>query len=246
MMKDLFSNQAAEYSKYRPTYPQELFDFIFSHVQQFNTAWDCATGNGQTAVVLAEKFKQVVATDQSTAQLKYAPERSNITYSACSAEKTNFADKSFDLVTVSQALHWFDFDPFYLELKRVLKPTGIFAAWCYSLMKIDSEIDPIIKDFYSRILGPYWDERRELVNKNYQTIPFPLSKIKTPPFKITREWTLDELINYFTTWSSVQTYIQKNGSNPTDLMLANLHRVWRNPSEPKTMTWPVFMLLGSF
>jgi hypothetical protein len=45
--KDLFSENAADYSAYRPDYPDQLFEFIFSHVKDFDTAWDCGTGNGQ-------------------------------------------------------------------------------------------------------------------------------------------------------------------------------------------------------
>ena len=109
-MKDLFSQQAAEYAKYRPNYPQNLYDFIFKHVKSFGSAWDCGTGNGQAAAALAKKFKHVVATDLSENQIRHADLKPNITYIVCRAEKTAFQNQSFDLVTVAQALHWFDFD----------------------------------------------------------------------------------------------------------------------------------------
>ena len=58
-MKDNFSIQAKYYAKYRPLYPQELYDFILSFVPGKKLAWDCGTGNGQTANVLAQYFDNV-------------------------------------------------------------------------------------------------------------------------------------------------------------------------------------------
>ena len=48
-MKDNFSSQADHYARYRPSYPPELFEFIIAQVKEKDMAWDCATGNGQTA-----------------------------------------------------------------------------------------------------------------------------------------------------------------------------------------------------
>src|SRR5947209_15554910 len=107
MPKDLFSSQADVYAKYRPTYPQELFDYILRFVKERESVWDCATGNGQAANVLANYFQTVEATDISEAQLKNAVKKENIYYQICPAERTPFADNSFDLITVATAYHWF-------------------------------------------------------------------------------------------------------------------------------------------
>src|ERR1044071_3550840 len=107
-MKDNFSKQSIAYAKYRPTYPQELYDFILSKVEKRDAAWDCGTGNGQTAKELSKYFKKVFATDISEKQIQNAHAVENIFYSMQPAEQTNFSDNTFDLVTVSQALHWFD------------------------------------------------------------------------------------------------------------------------------------------
>ena len=71
-MKDNFSKQADVYAKYRPTYPRDLFDFILSYVANKQAAWDCGTGNGQTAKELAVHFEKVVATDISQKQIDNA------------------------------------------------------------------------------------------------------------------------------------------------------------------------------
>src|SRR3954470_6311391 len=108
--KDYFSNHAKIYAAFRPTYPEELYSFIFQHLEQRTTAWDCATGNGQVASYLAKHFDQVYATDISQQQLDNAILLPNISYTVSAAEKTSFPDQFFDLVTVGQALHWFNAD----------------------------------------------------------------------------------------------------------------------------------------
>ena len=102
-MKDNFSTQADIYARYRPRYPQELFEFIFERTANRQNAWDCATGNGQSAKVLARYFEKVFATDISQKQIDNAAQAVNIHYSVQPAEETNFADNTFDLITVSQA-----------------------------------------------------------------------------------------------------------------------------------------------
>jgi ubiquinone/menaquinone biosynthesis C-methylase UbiE len=120
-MKDNFSDKSDKYAKYRPTYPQEMLDFIFSLLDKKENAWDCGTGTGQIAIELSKEFNNVYATDISKTQLDNAIKKDNIFYSVQSAEKTNFNNKTFDLITVAQAIHWFDFDKFYFEVKRTLK-----------------------------------------------------------------------------------------------------------------------------
>lgn len=127
MAKDLFSTNSQQNQSFRPTYPAELFEFIYRHTNNFDTAWDCATGNGQAAIVLANKFRKVYATDISQSQLAHATQANNVEYSAVAAEDTNFADGTFDLITVVQAAHWFNHDLFYHEAKRVAKKGATLA-----------------------------------------------------------------------------------------------------------------------
>jgi ubiquinone/menaquinone biosynthesis C-methylase UbiE len=245
-MKDLFSKQAVEYAKYRPNYPQALYDCIFNHVRNFDLAWDCATGNGQAAAALAKKFRHVIATDISTKQIQQAESKPNIIYQVCPAEKTSFHDHSFDLVTVAQALHWFDFDLFYPELRRVLKPKGLFAAWSYGVARVSPEIDAVVDYLYNDLLETYWDSRRTLIDEEYQTIPFPLKRIESPPLSIELEWTFEHFVLYFAkTWSAVQTYEDKNGSNPVDLIVADLKKGWKGAPTRK-IRWPIYLLMGMF
>jgi ubiquinone/menaquinone biosynthesis C-methylase UbiE len=241
-MKDNFSKQADAYAKYRPHYPQELFDFILAQVAQKENAWDCATGNGQTAKVLANYFKKVYATDISQKQIDNAQSASNISYSLQPAEQTGFSDNSFDLVTVSQALHWFNFDPFYKEVKRVARPGAVFASWSYSLLYVSPEIDKPVRSFYTDTIGPYWDAERKHVDEEYRTIPFPFTEMKAPPFTMQYQWTIEELEGYLNTWSALQKFIAANQYNPVNELINQIRPLAGN--EKMTVLFPLHIRMG--
>lgn len=221
-MKDNFSEKSDNYARYRPGYPQELFDFIKVLLKNKRRAWDCGTGNGQVAAVLADFMKEVYATDISAAQLEEATEKRNIRYSKQPAENINFPDDFFDLVTVAQAIHWFDFSKFYKEVKRVLKPSGYIAVMGYSLFKSNKETNEVIKHFYKEIIGPYWDPERIYLDEEYKTIPFPFKEVETPHFQLKEKWSLERLIGYLNTWSAVKHYEKQVGSNPVELIKEDL------------------------
>jgi ubiquinone/menaquinone biosynthesis C-methylase UbiE len=188
-MKDRFSEVAKQYAQYRPQYPAALFDFLLQHVNKKQLAWDVATGNGQVAATLADSFKMVYATDISAQQLQYAIAKSNIQYTEQPAEKTIFANQSFDLITVAQAIHWFRFNDFYKEVKRTLKPGGIIAVWGYGLIETSGFLNEFLKHFYASMKG-YWDAERKHIDDHYANIPFPFKEIKTPSFAIEVNWDL--------------------------------------------------------
>ena len=241
MSKDLFSRQANQYAAFRPTYPNELYDFIFSHVTSFTTAWDAGTGNGQVARDLSKRFEKIIASDISAKQLENAYQAENIFYFQ-TGETILFSSKRFDLICVAQAIHWFDREKFYSEVKRVAKPNAIIAVWGYGLLSVNSEIDILMKDFYVNIIGPYWDKERKLVDEEYKTISFPFSEIDAPTFSFSFQWSLKELQGYLTTWSSVQKYIQEHNSNPVENLITKIHPLWE--LEKMEVRFPLFLRLG--
>jgi len=241
-MKDNFSRQADSYAKYRPQYPQQLFDFILKHVTAKQNAWDCATGNGQSAKVLAKHFENVMATDISQKQLDKAEYANNIQYTLQPAEQTNFADNSFDLVVVSQALHWFATEDFYKEVRRVAKPSSVFAAWSYSLLFISPEIDKLVRSYYIDIIGPYWDAERKYVDEEYTTILFPFDEIAAPKFDMRYYWNIEELEGYFNTWSALQKFITANDYNPVPGIIGRIKPHWTN--EKMEIRFPLHLRIG--
>lgn len=240
-MKDYFSGHSKQYATFRPTYPDELYRFIFGHLKTFDAAWDCATGNGQVARVLATQFEKVFATDISPQQLEHANKADNILYSVQPAEKNDFPNKTFDLITVAQALHWFDLDAFYREVNRTSKPGAWLAVWGYSHCSINPEIDFHFLKFYRETVGPYWDAARNLVEEQYQPIPFPFEEVKSPAFSIKVNWTVEEFAGYLGTWSATQQYIKKKGFNPVPEVMEKISPLWKDKLE---VMFPVFLRMG--
>jgi ubiquinone/menaquinone biosynthesis C-methylase UbiE len=241
-MKDRFSNHSKQYAFFRPTYPQALYDFILSHVNEKNVAWDCGCGNGQVAKDLSNWFKRIEATDVSAKQIENAVAKDNISYRISPAEQTPFENSTFDLITVGQALHWFDIPNFFKEAQRVGKPGGIIAIWGYGLLKINTKIDNPITLFYKEVVGPYWDKERKLVDEQYKNIPFPFREIQSPSFDFSFQWTLDQLHGYLSTWSSVQNFIAAHKTNPVDDLIRSIEPYWS--SEEMKVTFPLFLRTG--
>lgn len=242
-MKDNFSKQSLEYSKYRPSYPEELIEYLLSIVRNKDCAWDCGTGSGQLANLLADHFKEVFATDISENQIKNAVKRNNIIYKIEKAEETSFPDSKFDLITVAQAIHWFDFDKFYDEVRRTLKHNGFIAVIGYHLPRINYIIDKIVDTFYTNIVGKYWDEERKYIDEYYKNIPFPFKEIETPQFTTSYKWSLDQLIGFLSTWSATQHYKENEGSNPIDIIREDLECNW-NKDDKRNLVFPIIMRVG--
>jgi SAM-dependent methyltransferase len=240
-MKDRFSAHANQYAQFRPTYPPELYEFIFKHVQHFEEAWDCGTGNGQAARDLSKKFKNVFASDISAKQIENAYPASNIFYSIAH-EQSAFADNRLDLITVAQAAHWFNMEVFSQEARRVLKPGGILALWGYGLLSIHPAMDLLLHHFYTQVVGPFWDKERKHIDEQYKNLLFPFHQIPSPPFTISVSWTLAELEGYITTWSAVQKYMALHHENPVESLISQIKIHWQG--EQQTVNFPLFLKLG--
>lgn len=242
--KDHFSKQASMYVQYRPTYPKELFDYLASLIKSHSQAWDCGTGNGQSAIQLAEYFEKVYATDPSKQQVEQAIQHPKITYNVESAEQTGLENQSVDLITVAQAVHWFDFDRFYAEVKRILKKDGVIAVWAYGVPSVSPELDPLIRNFHDQVVGEFWQKENKLIDNEYTTIPFPFQIISAPAFQIQKQWTRNELLGHFRTWSATQKFIDKYGKNPIEVLEKDLAVYWENRDEAKDVSWKLILKVG--
>lgn len=238
--KENFTSGSDLYARYRPVYPKEVFEFLYSKIPGNDSAWDCGTGNGQVAAVLAQHFRKVSGTDISKEQIAEVAAAPNIEYSVQPAEHTSFPDNYFDLITVAQAIHWFDFRKFYKEVQRCIRNQGIFAAMGYGLVSAGGEADEVIGYFYRTTLGTYWDKERKYIDEHYQTIPFPFEEITAPPFIHEVYWTLAELAGFFRTWSAVKHYIKINNEDPVESLILRLEKVWGDSAE-RRMSFPLLL-----
>ncbi|MBF0263594.1 MAG: methyltransferase domain-containing protein, partial [Magnetococcales bacterium] len=155
------------------------------------------------------------------------------------------ASASVDLITVAQALHWFDLEPFYTEVRRVLKPGGVFAAWCYGVLRVDGEaVNALAWDFYANQVGAYWPPERRLVENGYHDLPFPFQRIDPPEFAISVAWNLEQLLGYFGSWSATARLQKEQGVNPVERLAPDLRAVWGDPERPRRVIWSISMRVG--
>lgn len=202
--RDVFSTASDAYAAGRPHYPPELFAWIAAQCLEHRAAWDCATGNGQAAIGLAPHFDLVQATDISGEQIGEAFDAANIVYTVQPAERADFDPSSFDLVVAAQALHWFDYERFWPEVRRVAKPGAFFCAWGYAWTEGPRELHEVLFDPLLALLEPYWAANNGILWRGYRSdeICFPFDRLEAPAFAIELDWTIDELLGYVRTWSA--------------------------------------------
>ncbi len=242
--EDHFSATAGAYGRYRPGYPDRLFDYLAGLAPARGLAWDCATGGGQAAGPLAARFRRLLATDASIAQLSHRADHRGARFAAALAEAAPLRDHTVDLLTVSQALHWFDFERFFAEAERVLVPGGVLAAWTYDLLRIDPEIDALVDHQYTEVVGEYWLPERAHVRAGYETIAFPFERLEPPAFRMKARWTRDRLVGYVGTWSAVGRYRAARGEDPMPGFERRVEEAWPDPEAAREASWNLTLLVG--
>jgi SAM-dependent methyltransferase len=221
-----------------------LFAFLAATAPSTAQAWDCATGAGQAAEGVAQFFTDVIATDASSQQVENAVPQQNITYRVARAEDSGLEPCSVDLVTVAQAVHWFDMPDFYSEVQRVLCPGGVLALWTYKLFSINPEIDSIVNELYYNVLGDYWPCERKMVDDGYANLEFPFDEISAPLFQMSACWNLPQLLGYLGTWSALNRYCEDRQHNPLVEFSGRLTAAWGEPVNSLPVRWPMNIRVG--
>lgn len=200
----IFGSKAKAYREARPGYPGALFDWIAEHAPARDAVWDCATGSGQAAASLSERFGQVFATDVSAEQIAAATQRDHIQFSVAPAEESGLAGASVDAITVATALHWFDFDRYWDEVRRVSRPGGLFIAWSYSHFLFEEPIEELLMRTLRPMLQPFWGQGNRIVMEGYPDadVRFPFERLAVPDFAIDTRWPLDRVFHFVESWSA--------------------------------------------
>jgi ubiquinone/menaquinone biosynthesis C-methylase UbiE len=242
---DHFAPVASSYADFRPSYPGALFAWLASLVPRHDLAWDCAAGSGQASEGLAAYFERVVATDASQAQIAAAVPHPRIEYRVAPAEASGLPDNAVDLITVAQALHWFDLDRFYAEVRRVLRPAGVLAVWTYGVLAVEGEaVDALVQQFYHHTVGPFWPAERVHVETGYRFLPFPFTEVAAPPFTMAVHWTLPQLLGYFRSWSATGRFTSAQGYDPVISLEEQLPPIWGEATLRRHIAWPLAFRVG--
>jgi ubiquinone/menaquinone biosynthesis C-methylase UbiE len=239
-----YSSYAKQYAQSRPMYPEALFSYLASLVEQHSLAWDCATGNGQAALALAKHFKRIIATDISAEQIKHAIPHRQIEYRVATSEQSGLDDKSVDLVTVASALHWFDLDSFYAEVQRVVRLGGGLAAWSYHVGYVEPPFDQVFFHFYRDILYDYFAPGARLVDDRYDNITLPGEPMDGGEFFVSAKWNLEQMQGFIKSWSGTQQYIKEKGEDPVALIGDELKQLWGHPENIQSLRWPLFIKIS--
>ena len=242
--EDHFSGVAEAYAACRPPYPAELFDWLAEEAPARTLAWDCACGSGQASGPLAARFRKVVATDASRAQLRAAPEHPGVHRLVAAAEAVPLREGVADLVVVAQALHWLDAAAFHAEARRVARPGALLAAWCYGLNRLPGqpEAERRFREWERSVIAAWWPPRRRLVDEGYRTIRFPLPELPTPDFRMRAAWSLDAFLGYLGSWSAVARMRRASGRDPLPALRARLAPHWGPSRRP--VEWPLHLRVG--
>ncbi|MBC7366307.1 MAG: class I SAM-dependent methyltransferase [Undibacterium sp.] len=237
---DHFSVVANNYRTFRPTYPPALFDYLADLAPGRALAWDCATGSGQAALALTRHFDRVIASDLSAALLADAPPHPRITYAEFTAESPQLDPASVDLITVAQAIHWFDHPRFFPAATHALKPGGILAFWGYNWPRVSPEIDAFLDAFNATVLAPHWPAQSKLLHDGYVSIRPSLPDLSAPIFTMITRWSLAQLIGHCATWSAVSRAKTQLGSDPLLGLSLDLQSAWAT-AEIRDVSWPLVL-----
>jgi SAM-dependent methyltransferase len=242
--KDHFSAHAAGYAAHRPTYPSSLIDLLAGLAPERGRVLDAGCGTGQLSVLLAQAFAEVIATDASARQIAEATPHPNVIYRVARAEASGLAEASVDLVTVAQAAHWFDLEPFYAEVRRIARPGAVLALISYGVFVGEPDIDPVLQRFYREDTDPYWPPERRHVEAGYRTLPFPFAEIAAPSLAIEVSWRLKDLVGYVDTWSAVRAMEAAIGRAPLERFAIDLAAAWGDPDRARLIRFPLSLRLG--
>ncbi len=151
-----FSDRAADYAKFRPSYPAEAIDAILDRLppatrggalQAPLMAADIGAGTGISARLLAERGVHVIAVEPNDAMRSAAGQHPLIEWRSGTAEATGLPDASVDLVLCAQSYHWFEPRAACREFARILRPGGRLAL----VWNDGDETDPVARGYYDLV-----------------------------------------------------------------------------------------------
>lgn len=273
-MRKLFegAKHAAIYSKHRPKSAPEIAVKAVEYMNEgreekrtvFDLAVDIGCGNGQSTAMFAPYFNEILGVDPSENQIKHAQSNNThpakISYKVAAAESIPVSDHSVDLIASGQAIHWADFDRFFAECRRVLKPNGCVVLHGYNTPRLSrtDQLDQVADEFAEEFFkGCIWNERISHVRDGYRQlfdlVPTQNKMRDANVSDVIHRGKLIDALQYYQTWSGYQEYKkQKADADRDDILSAlaqKLKKHWKVESSADEeidviITYPFFMILS--
>lgn len=236
---------AANYAKFRPTYPPRLYEHILDYHLKHNksapkTVVDFGCGTGQATKALGDHCQQVLGLDPSKTMIDQALQEDhaqNVDFAVCdeSSLESKVAENSIDLLTAAEAAHYFSWPQFWDRAAFILKPGGtlaLFSYWTFAFPEYP-EVAQIIDDYAyaDDKCGPHWDSGRDCLNREYVDI-----KESMDPTKFTD---LEYRVNHFDKFRPQEPFEQIKQNVSVDTVISLL-KTWSpyfnykaaNPDKP--------------
>ena len=234
---------AADYARSRPSYPDLLYAWLAAVTPRREMAWDCGCGSGQATAGLSRHFDAVIATDPSAEQLTNAPPIERVIWKQATAEESDLPDASVDAVLIAQALHWFDLDRFWPEVRRVVRPGGVVTAWSYAFQQVgDPALDALLREYTTEIVGEYWPPERHHVDTGYAGLTFPFERLEPPAAAMTARWDVGRQLSYLRSWSATRRAREVLGTDPVAAIEDRIRAAWGEGE--REIEWPLTVLAG--
>ena len=132
MNTELFTGKAQFYADARPGYPDAVLNYIKNLVPSNAVFADIGAGTGKFTALLAKGGYTIYAVepnnDMREQLVSTLTPYQNVKVVNGTAEATTLPDKSIDVITCAQALHWFDLNAFRSECRRIGNDTAIIIA----------------------------------------------------------------------------------------------------------------------
>jgi SAM-dependent methyltransferase len=239
--QNLFGGHADDYARFRPESPLELGALVAKYAPDTERVLDCGTGNGQAARMLAEFFQRVDAVDASAEQIHHAKSHPRVHYAVSQAELLPYSESVMSAVVCATALHWFDREQFASQVRRVLKPGGVFVAWTYARAGTEPAIESLVTTLAREMIGDYWDPRVVEQLSNYDA-PLDLTPIEVPSLAIKKRLSFDEFVGYLRTWSAFQAYVRERSADPMSELYEPLRDAWGEGK--REVVWDLHVTAG--
>ena len=144
--KELFTKKSYSYDKYRQSYSDALYEYIFKYcnITPQHTIADIGSGTGLFSEQFIKSGINVFCVEPNKHMRDIAEEKLNIfnNFHSISGdyEHTTLEEDSINIITVAQAFHYFNPELFLKECKRIVKNNNDYVIIVWN-RKIDNSLD---------------------------------------------------------------------------------------------------------